>query len=184
MLAIDRSASPLFFFTGYWKSATPGFQDKWYLTGDVMKQDEEGYHYFVGRNDDLITTAGYRVGPADVENALIEHMSVAEAAVVGKPDPERTEIIKAFVVLRGNTGEPKRWRRNCGNWVRRRLSAHAYPREISFETELPKNPREVRFCAYVLSPAGVTALNGCPAPARQAYWISPVHHRPTVVDRC
>jgi acetyl-CoA synthetase len=149
VLAIDRSASPLFFFTGYWKSATPGFQDKWYLTGDVMKQDEEGYHYFVGRNDDLITTAGYRVGPADVENALIEHMSVAEAAVVGKPDPERTEIIKAFVVLRGNTEGTEALAEELRQLVRRRLSAHAYPREISFETELPKNPAS-KVLRYVL----------------------------------
>ena len=103
VLAIDRSASPLFFFTGYWKAETPSFQGKWYLTGDVMKQDEDGYLYFTSRNDDIITSAGYRIGPAEVENILIEHMSVAEAAVVGKPDSERTEIVKAFVVLRGNT---------------------------------------------------------------------------------
>jgi acetyl-CoA synthetase len=140
VLAIDRSASPLFFFTGYWKAETPSFQGKWYLTGDVMKQDEEGYFYFTGRNDDLITSAGYRIGPADVENILIEHMSVAEAAVVGKPDPERTEIVKAFVVLRGNTEGTEALAEELRQLVRRRLSAHAYPREISFETELPKNP--------------------------------------------
>lgn len=140
VLAIDRSASPLFFFTGYWKAETPSFQGKWYLTGDVMKQDEEGYLYFTGRNDDIITSAGYRIGPADVENVLIEHMSVAEAAVVGKPDPERTEIIKAFVVLRGNTEPTEALAEELRQLVRRRLSAHAYPREISFETELPKNP--------------------------------------------
>ena len=140
VLAIDRSASPLFFFTGYWKAETPSFQGKWYLTGDVMKQDEEGYLYFTGRNDDIITSAGYRIGPADVENILIEHMSVAEAAVVGKPDPERTEIVKAFVVLRGNTEPTEALAEELRQLVRRRLSAHAYPREISFETELPKNP--------------------------------------------
>ena len=140
VLSIDRSASPLFFFTGYWKAETPGFQGKWYLTGDVMKQDKDGYLYFIGRNDDLITSAGYRIGPADVENILIEHMSVAEAAVVGKPDPERTEIVKAFVVLRGNTEGTEALAEELRQLVRRRLSAHAYPREISFETELPKNP--------------------------------------------
>jgi acetyl-CoA synthetase len=140
VLAIDRSASPLFFFTGYWKAETLSFQGKWYLTGDVMKQDEEGYLYFIGRNDDIITSAGYRIGPADVENVLIEHMSVAEAAVVGKPDPERTEIVKAFVVLRGNTEPTEALAEELRQLVRRRLSAHAYPREISFETELPKNP--------------------------------------------
>lgn len=140
VLAIDRSASPLFFFTGYWKAETPAFQGKWYLTGDVMKRDEEGYFWFLGRNDDIITSAGYRIGPADVENILIEHMSVAEAAVVGKPDPERTEIVKAFVVLRGNTEPTEALAEELRQLVRRRLSAHAYPREISFETELPKNP--------------------------------------------
>lgn len=140
VLAIDRGASPLFFFTGYWKAETPGFQGKWYLTGDVMKQDEDGYLYFTGRNDDIITSAGYRIGPSDVENVLIEHMSVAEAAVVGKPDPERTEIVKAFVVLRGNTEGTEALAEELRQLVRRRLSAHAYPREIAFETELPKNP--------------------------------------------
>jgi acetyl-CoA synthetase len=140
VLAIDRSASPLFFFTGYWKAETPSFQGKWYLTGDVMKQDEDGYFWFQGRNDDIITSAGYRIGPADVENILIEHPSVAEAAVVGKPDPERTEIVKAFVVLRGNTVPTEALAEELRQLVRRRLSTHAYPREISFEAELPKNP--------------------------------------------
>jgi acetyl-CoA synthetase len=140
VLAIDRSASPLFFFTGYWKADTPSFQGKWYLTGDIMRQDEDGYLYFTSRNDDIITSSGYRIGPADVENVLIEHMSVAEAAVVGKPDPERTEIVKAFVVLRGNTEPTDALAEELRQLVRRRLSTHAYPREISFETELPKNP--------------------------------------------
>ncbi|MBV9835454.1 MAG: AMP-binding protein [Alphaproteobacteria bacterium] len=140
VLAIDRSASPLFFFTGYWKAQTPSFQGKWYLTGDVMKQDEDGYLYFNGRNDDIITSAGYRIGPSDVENILIEHESVAEAAVVGKPDPERTEIVKAFVVLRGDYEATEALADELRQLVRRRLSTHAYPREISFETELPKNP--------------------------------------------
>jgi acetyl-CoA synthetase len=153
VLAIDCSASPLFFFTGYWKAETPAFQGKWYLTGDVMKQDEDGYFYFTGRNDDIITTAGYRVGPADVESALMEHMAVAEVAVVGKPDPERTEIIKAFIVLRGNTEPTDALAEELRQLVRRRLSAHAYPREISFETELPKNPAG-KILRYVLRQRG------------------------------
>jgi acetyl-CoA synthetase len=140
VLAIDRSASPLFFFTGYWKAETPSFQGRWYLTGDVMKQDDDGYLYFIGRNDDIITSAGYRIGPSDVENVLIEHESVAEAAVVGKPDPERTEIVKAFVVLRGNADGTEALAEELRQLVRRRLSTHAYPREISFEKELPRNP--------------------------------------------
>ena len=140
VLAIDRDASPLFFFKGYWKAETPSFQRKWYLTGDVMRHDANDYFYFHGRNDDIITSAGYRIGPADVENILIEHMSVAEAAVVGKPDAERTEIVKAFIVLRGNTEPTEALAEELRQLVRRRLSLHAYPREISFEAELPKNP--------------------------------------------
>jgi acetyl-CoA synthetase len=140
VLAIDRSASPLFFFTGYWKAETPCFQGKWHLTGDIMRQEADGYVYFIGRNDDIITSAGYRIGPSDVENVLLEHMAVAEAAVVGKPDPERTEIVKAFIVLRGNTEGSAELAEELRQLVRRRLSQHAYPREISFEAELPKNP--------------------------------------------
>ena len=140
VLAIDRTRSPLFFFAGYWRAETPAFQGKWYLTGDVMYRDEDDYFWFVGRNDDIITSSGYRIGPSDVENILIEHMSVAEAAVIGKPDPDRTEIVKAFVVLRGNTPPSEALAEELRQLVRRRLSAHAYPREISFETELPKTP--------------------------------------------
>jgi acetyl-CoA synthetase len=86
----------------------PSFQGKWYLTGDTMHQDADGYLYFVARNDDIITSAGYRIGPSDVESVIIEHPSVAEVAVVGKPDQERNEIVKAFVVLRdGHSGSPE-----------------------------------------------------------------------------
>jgi len=72
----------------------------WYLTGDTVQRDAEGHYFFVGRDDDIITSAGYRIGPFDVESSIIEHPPVAEVAVVGKPDPERTQIVKAFVVLR------------------------------------------------------------------------------------
>lgn len=153
VLAIDRERSPLFFFTGYWQAPTPSFRGKWYLTGDIMQMDEDGYLYFSGRNDDIITSSGYRIGPADVENVLIEHMAVAEAAVVGKPDPERTEIVKAFVVLRGNTEPSEALAEELRQLVRRRLSLHAYPREISFETELPKNPAG-KVLRYVLRQRG------------------------------
>jgi acetyl-CoA synthetase len=140
VLAVDRTRSPLFFFTGYWRAPTPSFQGDWYLTGDVMRQDADGYLYFIGRNDDIITSAGYRIGPADVENVLIEHSSVAEAAVVGKPDPERTEIVKAFVVLRSGIEGTDKLTEELRSLVRRRLSAHAYPREIEFTADLPKTP--------------------------------------------
>ena len=102
VLAVRRAHSPLFTFTGYWKAETPSFKGDWYLTGDTMRQDEDGHYFFVGRNDDIITSAGYRIGPFDVESTIMEHPAVAEVAVIGKPDPERTEIVKAFVVLRKN----------------------------------------------------------------------------------
>ena len=74
------------------------------MTGDTMVQDDDGHFAFVGRNDDIITSAGYRIGPFDVESAIIEHPTVAEVAVVGKPDPQRTEIVQAFIVLKSGRG--------------------------------------------------------------------------------
>ncbi len=140
VLAVHRKASPLFFFQGYWKADTPSFRGDWYLTGDTMCQDEDGYFSFVSRNDDLITSAGYRIGPADVEGVLIEHPLVAEAAVIGKPDAERTEVVVAFVVLRAGTNGSSDLAEDLQQLVRRRLSAHAYPRDIWFVTDLPKTP--------------------------------------------
>ena len=90
--------------------------------------------------DDIITSAGYRIGPADVESVIIEHPSVAEVAVIGKPDPERTEIVKAFVVLRQDHQATDALAKELQQHVRSRLSLHAYPREIEFLAELPKTP--------------------------------------------
>jgi acetyl-CoA synthetase len=140
VLAVDRTRSPLFFFTGYWNAETPAFRDHWYLTGDTMRQDADGYLYFISRNDDIITSAGYRIGPADVEGAIIEHPAVAEVAVVGKPDPERTEIVKAFIVLRQGQQASDALSAAIQAHVRTRLSLHAYPREIEYLDELPKTP--------------------------------------------
>lgn len=140
VMAVDRERSPLFFFNGYTRAETPSFRDRWYLTGDTMRQDEDGYFYFVGRNDDIITSAGYRIGPSDIEGVLISHPAVAEVAVVGKPDAERTEIVKAFIVLRtGHNGSPG-LTEELQRLVRTRLAAHAYPREVAFVTEMPKTP--------------------------------------------
>ena len=140
VMAVDRDRSPLFFFTGYSSAATPSFQGHWYLTGDTMRQDEDGYFHFIGRNDDIITSAGYRIGPSDIEGVLISHPAVAEVAVIGKPDPERTEIVKAFVVLRaGHNGSPG-LTEELQQMVRTRLAAHSYPREIDYVAEMPKTP--------------------------------------------
>jgi acetyl-CoA synthetase len=140
MLALDRMRSPLLWFTGYSGRETSAFQGHWYLTGDTCQLNADGSISFVGRSDDVITTSGYRVGPFDVESALLEHEAVLESAVVGKPDPERTEIIKAFVVLSpGHEGTPALVEA-LQRHVRSRLSAHAYPREVAFVASLPKTP--------------------------------------------
>lgn len=139
-LAIDRSASPLFWFTGYYRKETPTLGPRYYRTGDSAELGKDGLISFVGRNDDIITSSGYRIGPFDVESALIEHPAVVEAGVVGKPDPERTEIVKAFVVLKPDYSPSDELVEELRQYVRRRLSAHAYPREIEFVAELPKTP--------------------------------------------
>ncbi|MDH0647678.1 acyl-CoA synthetase [Pseudomonas sp. GD03858] len=140
ILAVDREQSPLCWFAGYHERPTKAFVGKYYLSGDTVELNQDGSISFVGRSDDVITTSGYRVGPFDVESALIEHPAVVEAAVVGKPDPERTELIKAFVVLaQGFDGSPE-LEEKLRQHVRQRLYAHAYPREIEFVGELPKTP--------------------------------------------
>jgi len=140
VLAIRLATSPLMPFAGYWGADTPQLTDDWYITGDTMHRDAEGYLHFTGRNDDIITSAGYRIGPFDVESVLIEHQAVAEAAVIGKPDPERTEIVKAFIVLRKGVVGDDALAAELQQHVRKRLSLHAYPREIEFMAELPKTP--------------------------------------------
>jgi acetyl-CoA synthetase len=140
ILAVDIARSPLMWFGGYLNQETSAIKGGYYLTGDTMQFNEDGSISFVGRADDLITSSGYRIGPFDVESALIEHAAVTEAAVVGVPDPERTEIVKAFVILAtGIEGTPK-LAEELRQHVHKRLSAHAYPREIEFVTELPKTP--------------------------------------------
>lgn len=141
-LAVDVKASPLFHFDGYtWGEKDP-FVNGYYLTGDMVICHGDGGFSFSGRDDDIITTAGYRVGPADVESTLLEHAAVAESGVVGKPDEKRGSIIKAYVVIKGGQ-EPtddQTLKDELQELVRRRLSTHAYPREIEFVDELPKTP--------------------------------------------
>ncbi|MDR2307776.1 MAG: AMP-binding protein [Paucimonas sp.] len=140
ILAVDREQSPLCWFAGYHGLPTKAFVGRYYLSGDTVELNDDGSISFVGRSDDVITTSGYRVGPFDVESALVEHPAVIEAAVIGKPDPERTELIKAFVVLaKGCEGTPE-LQETLRQHVRQRLYAHAYPREIDFVDELPKTP--------------------------------------------
>jgi len=139
-LAVDMARSPLHFFTGYWQQPTPQIENGYYRSGDTVELEPTGHISFVGRSDDVITSAGYRIGPFDVESALIEHPAVMETAVVGKPDPERTEIVKAFVVLKKGYEPSDALAEDLSQFVKHRLSAHAYPREIEFRSELPKTP--------------------------------------------
>ncbi len=140
ILALDRKNSPLFWFTGYENVDTPSLDDRYYRTGDTVELNEDGSISFIGRLDDVITSAGYRIGPFDVESALIEHPAVIEAAVIGKPDPERTQIVKAYVVLHSGYESSDKLRGELQAHVRQRLSAHVYPREIEFLDQLPKTP--------------------------------------------
>jgi len=140
ILAVDRRQSPMCWFAGYEGGPTKAFVGDYYLSGDTVEWNPEGSISFVGRSDDVITTSGYRVGPFDVESALIEHPAVVEAAVIGKPDPERTELVKAFVVLNAQYRAAPELAEELRLHVRKRLAAHAYPREIEFVSELPKTP--------------------------------------------
>ncbi|WP_252091929.1 AMP-binding protein [Pseudomonas sp. MWU13-3659] len=140
ILAVDREQSPLCWFAGYHGLPTKAFVGQYYLSGDTVELNQDGSISFVGRSDDVITTSGYRVGPFDVESALVEHPAVVEAAVIGKPDPERTELIKAFVVLGQGYQGSAELEETLRQHVRQRLYAHAYPREIEFVGELPKTP--------------------------------------------
>ena len=140
ILAVDISQSPMMWFSGYEESRKSPFVGQYYLTGDTAEIHADGSMSFVGRSDDVITTSGYRVGPFDVESALLEHDAVIEAAVIGVPDLERTEVIKAFVILANNFTASSHLEEELGQFVKKRLSAHAYPRLIEFVTELPKTP--------------------------------------------
>ncbi|NMX83809.1 AMP-binding protein [Pseudomonas sp. WS 5503] len=140
VLAVDRERSPLCWFNGYLHMPTKAFVGRYYLSGDIVELNEDASISFVGRNDDVITTSGYRVGPFDVESALVEHPTVVETAVIGKPDPQRTELIKAFVVLNREYLPSVELAEVLRLHVRQRLAAHAYPREIEFVEQLPKTP--------------------------------------------
>ncbi|WP_455675125.1 AMP-binding enzyme, partial [Pradoshia sp.] len=106
--------------------------------GDSAYMDEEGYFWFQGRIDDVIMTSGERVGPFEVESKLVEHPAVAEAGVIGKPDPVRGEIIKAFIALRAGYEPSDELIEEIRQFVKQGLAAHAAPREIEFKDKLPK----------------------------------------------
>ncbi len=128
-------------FRTYWNKQAlyaSRFINGWYITGDRAKKDEDGYFWFVGRADDVINTAGHLVGPFEVESALIEHPAVAEAGVIGIPDPIAMEVIKAFVSLTDGFEESDELRKDIRKFARKKLHAVACPREIDFLPGLPK----------------------------------------------
>jgi acetyl-CoA synthetase len=134
-----RRPDPVMFLE-YWgkpDATREKFIGDWMTTGDQGVMDQEGYFTFVGRDDDVITSASYRIGPGEIEDCLIKHPAVALAAVVGKPDPVRTEIVKAFVVLKTGHVPSDALAGDIQDFVRTRLSAHEYPREIAFIDEMP-----------------------------------------------
>lgn len=114
------------------------FEHGWYISGDRAFKDKDGYFWFIGRADDVIKTSGERVGPFEVESALIEHPDVIEAGVIGKPDPMRGEIIKAFVKLKEGVKPTDKLKEEIQEFIKKHLAAHAYPREIEFIDKLPK----------------------------------------------
>src|SRR6187551_456060 len=128
-------------FVGYWDAPEESdamFRDGWYLTGDRAVRDEDGYLWFVGRSDDVILSAAYRIGPFEVESALLEHPAVAESGVVGVPDLDRGQIVKAFVVLRPGHEPGDRLARELQEHVKAVTAPYKYPRAITFVEELPK----------------------------------------------
>jgi len=144
-VAIDTTASPLMWFTGYSdapeKTAARFTPDgRWYITGDAGQTDEDGRFFFSSRDDDVIIMAGYRIGPFDVESVLVMHDDVVEAAVVGMPDELRGEVLEAFVVLRSGVEGTDELEKELQQLVKKKFAAHAYPRSVHFVPHLPKTP--------------------------------------------
>jgi acetyl-CoA synthetase len=127
-------------FLEYWgklEATREKFVGDWMTTGDQGVVDEDGYFTFIGRDDDVISSAGYRIGPTEIEDCLIKHPAVSLAAVIGKPDTMRGEIVKAFIVLKRGQTASDALASEIQAFVRTRLSAHEYPREVAFIDEMP-----------------------------------------------
>src|SRR4051794_5460893 len=138
-IAIDRKNDPVFFLE-YWKNpqaTRDKFVGDWGTTGDQGKMDDDGYFWYQGRSDDVIKSAGYRIGPAEIESCLVKHRSVMNAAVIGKPDETRGAIVKAFIVLQPGESPSQALIEDIQTHVRGRLAPYEYPREIEFIDALP-----------------------------------------------
>ena len=134
-----RRGDPVMFL-GYWRNEDAThekFMGEWFGTGDLGRRDKDGYLWFLGRKDDVISSAGHRIGPGEIEDCLIKHPAVAHAAVIGSPDELRGEIVKAFIILAAGHEASDALADDIRQSVRTRLAAHEYPREIEFVGELP-----------------------------------------------
>ena len=138
-IAVDRRGDPVFFLE-YWRNpqaTREKFVGDWGTTGDQGRMDEDGVIWYQGRSDDVIKSAGYRIGPAEIESCLVRHPAVANAAVIGKPDEARGQIVKAFVVLQAGYSPSEKLVEQIQTHVRGRLAPYEYPREIEFIDALP-----------------------------------------------
>jgi acyl-coenzyme A synthetase/AMP-(fatty) acid ligase len=159
--------NPPSLFIGYYKNdaeTSASRRGAWYLTGDRAQVDDDGYFWFVGRADDVISSGAYRIGPFEVESALLEHPAVMESAVVGSPDPDRGNIVKAFVVLRPGFEPSEQLAKELQDHCKRVTAPYKYPRAIEFIAELPKTRsgkiRRVELRQAELLKKGATAASG------------------------
>jgi acyl-coenzyme A synthetase/AMP-(fatty) acid ligase len=164
---IGVRGDPPTLFRGYYKNeeeTRASRRGPWYLTGDRAQKDDDGYFWFVGRADDVISSGAYRIGPFEVESALLEHPAVLESAVVGSPDADRGNIVKAFVVLRAGREPSDALVRELQDHCKRVTAPYKYPREIEFVAELPKTRsgkiRRVELRQAELRKMGATAASG------------------------
>ena len=164
---IALRGDPATLFRGYYKNeeeTRASRRGEWHLTGDRAQKDDDGYFWFVGRADDVISSGAYRIGPFEVESALLEHPAVLESAVVGSPDADRGNIVKAFVVLRPDREPSDALVRELQEHCKRLTAPYKYPREIEFVVELPKTRsgkiRRVELRQAELRKKGATAASG------------------------
>jgi acetyl-CoA synthetase len=138
-IAVKRGDDPVI-FTEYWNNpekTEAATINGWHLTGDLAKEDEDGYYWYKSRADDIISTSGYRVGPGEVEDMILEHNSVQQVGVIGVPDDHRGEIIKAFIQPTPDVDGSTALKEDIQDHVSERLAKYEYPREIEFRSELP-----------------------------------------------
>jgi len=164
---IGVRGDPPTLFRGYYKNeeeTRASRRGDWYLTGDRAQLDDDGYFWFVGRADDVISSGAYRIGPFEVESALLEHPAVLESAVVGSPDPDRGNVVKAFIVLRPGYEPNDSLVKELQDHCKRVTAPYKYPREIEFVGELPKTRsgkiRRVELRQLELQRKGATAASG------------------------